>query len=128
MPAASPSGGKRAGSRDERLAGKAVEVKDRVELDRVRRYPGLAMIEVEEDHPRHARSNAQPYVAPGDAHLPAPRPSRVPVAARRGRLGDHVIAPLLDNEVQVAIVLGPNKHDRGEHGEDVMLERQPCLR
>jgi hypothetical protein len=43
-----------------------------VQLDRVRRDPGLAVVEVEEGDPGNARSSAEPDVVPGYAHLPAP--------------------------------------------------------
>ena len=61
-------------------------------------------------------------MAPGDAHLTAPQRRRVPVAVRRWRLRDHVIAALLEDDVQVAVVLGPDEHHRGDDGVDVMLE------
>ena len=43
-----------------------------MQLDRVRRDPGLAVVEVEEGDPGNARPSAEPDVAPGHAHLAAP--------------------------------------------------------
>ena len=53
-----------------------------MQLDRVRRDPGLAVVEVEERDPRNAGASAEPDVAPRNAHLAAPLRSRVPVAVR----------------------------------------------
>src|SRR4029077_16714869 len=73
------------------LASEAVEAKDRVELDRVRSHPGLAVVEIEERDARYPCSSAQAHMVSCYAHLAAPKRSRVLVAARRRRLGDHVI-------------------------------------
>ena len=54
------------------LAGKAGETQNRVQLDRVRRHPGLSVVEVEEGDPGHARSRAESDVAPRNAHLATP--------------------------------------------------------
>ena len=99
-----------------------------MQLDRVRRDPGLAVVEVEEGDPGNARSSAEPDVAPRHAHLTAPQRRRLPVAARRGRLRDHVVAALLEDDVQVAVVLGRTSTTRGDDREDVALERKPRVR
>jgi len=67
-----------------RLASQAAEAEDRVQLDRVRRHPGLAVEEVEEGDPGNARSSAEPDVVSCYAHLPAPIRRRVPVAFGEG--------------------------------------------
>ena len=54
-----------------------------MQLDRVRRDPGLAVVEVEEGDPRNA--SAEPDMAPGQAHLATPQRGCVPVARRTGR-------------------------------------------
>ncbi len=82
------------------------EGEDRVQLDRVRSDPGLAVGEVEEGDPGNARSSAEPDMVPCYAHLLAPKRRRVPVAARRRRLGDHVIAARLKNNVEVGVAFG----------------------
>jgi hypothetical protein len=51
--------------------GEAPEAEDWVELDRVRRDAGLAVVEVEERDAGHARSSAELDVPPGDTHLTA---------------------------------------------------------
>ena len=51
-----------------------------MQLDRVRRDPGLAVVEVEEGDPRNA--SAEPDMAPGQAHLATPQRGCVPVARR----------------------------------------------
>ena len=56
-------------------------MQDRVQLDRVRRDPGLAVVEVEEGHAGHASPRTEPDVVPRDPHLAASKGSRVPVAA-----------------------------------------------
>jgi hypothetical protein len=38
-----------------------------------------------------------------------------------------VIATRLKNNVEVGVAFGTNEHHRGNHGEDVMLERQSCV-
>ena len=63
-----------------------------MQLDRVRRYPGLTVVEVEEGNPRNAGASAEPDVTPGHAHLAASKASRPGVAVRRGSLTDHVVA------------------------------------
>jgi len=97
-----------------------------VEFDRVRSHPGLAVVEIEERDARYPCSSAQAHMVSCYAHLAAPKRSRVLVAARRRRLGDHVIAARLKNNVQVGVAFGTNEHHRGNDGEDVMLERQSC--
>ena len=98
-----------------------------MQLDRIRSDTSLAMGEVEEGNAGNPRPSAEPDVVACDAHLPAPVRRRVPVAARRGRLGDHVIAARLKNNVEVGVAFGTNEHHRGNDGEDVMLERQSCV-
>jgi hypothetical protein len=53
---------------------------------------GLAVVEVEEGDPGNASAGTEPDVAPGYSHLATPKRSCVAVAARRGRLRDHVVA------------------------------------
>jgi hypothetical protein len=95
------------------LAAKAPKSKYGVQLDRVRRDPGLTVVEVEERDPRNASASAEPDVAPGNAHLAAPQRRRAPVAARRRRLRDHVITALPEDDVQVAVVLVADEYDPG---------------
>jgi hypothetical protein len=102
-------------------------MQDRVQLDRVRSDPGLAVGEVEEGDPGNARSSTEPHVAPGDAHLLASNWPRVDVAARRGRLRDHVIAALLENDVQF-VAFRLDKHHRSSDGVHVPLEWQARIR
>ncbi|HEY2603629.1 MAG TPA: hypothetical protein VGI67_18875, partial [Thermoleophilaceae bacterium] len=80
----------------------------------------------EERDPGNARSSAEPDVVPRYAHLTTPYRCRLPIAARRRRLGDHVIAARLKNNVEVGVAFGTNEHHRGSDGENVMLERQSC--
>lgn len=74
-------------------AAQATEAEDRVELDRVRRDSGLAVVEVEKGNPGDTRLRAEPDVAPGYAHLATPQRRRAPGAVRGGRLRDHVVRP-----------------------------------
>jgi hypothetical protein len=57
--------------------GEAPEAEDWVELDRVRRDAGLAVVEVEERDAGHARSSAELDVPPGDTHLTAAQRCRL---------------------------------------------------
>jgi hypothetical protein len=98
-----------------------------VQLDRVRRDASLAMVEVEEGDPGNASASAEPDAVPCDAHLPASIRRRVPVAAWRRRLGNHVIAARLKNNVEVGVVFGTNEHHLGNDGEDVALEWQSSV-
>ena len=99
-----------------------------MQLDRVRRHPGLAVREIEKGDAGDTRSSAQPDVATCDTHLTAPKRCRMPVTARRRRLGDHVIAALLEDDVEVAVCLRPDEHDPRNDGKDLMLERQTRVR
>jgi hypothetical protein len=55
----------------------------------------------------------------------APYRRRVPVAARRRGLRGQVIAAVLEDDMQVAVVLGPNEHDRSDNRGDVPLKWKP---
>ena len=77
-----------------------------MQLDRVRRDTRLAVLVVKERDTGHAGPRAEPYAAAGDADLTAPERRRPRVALGRGRLRDHVVAALLEHEVQVAVLLG----------------------
>ena len=96
-----------------------------MQLDRVRRDPRLAVVEVEEGNPGDAGSSAEADVAPCDAHLAAPVRGRVSVAVRLGCLRDHVIAALLEHDVQVAVVLWPHEHHRGNDRRARVTEAFP---
>ncbi len=99
-----------------------------MQLDRVRRDTRLAVLVVKERDTGHAGPRAEPYAAAGDADLTAPERRRPRVALGRGRLRDHVVAALLEHEVQVAVLLGTDEHHRGDDREDAPLERQTRVR
>lgn len=96
-----------------------------MQLDRIWRDPGLAVREVEERDPCHSSSSAQLYVTSGDAHLTPPQRRGVAGAVGCRGFADHVVAALLQLDVQVAVVLRTHQHHRGDNREDPVLEGQP---
>lgn len=106
------------------LRRQALERQHRVELDRVRRHPCLAVVEVEERHARDRCAGAEPDSVPRGLHLRPPRRCRSHGAAERRRLGDHRLAVVTEHDVVVVVVLVADQRDVGGHGEDVPLERQ----
>ena len=107
-----------------RLTAEAVETKDRVKLDRVWSHAGLAVVEVEERYPGDPGARAQPDMSTRYRHFPMKPRLGSTVAVGSGRLRDHVVAALLQDNVKVRVVFGANEDHRGDHGEDVVLEPQ----
>lgn len=65
-----------------------------MQLDRVRRYPGLAVVEVEERDARYACPRTRPRPTSGRGHLEAVEQFRPAIAVRGWRLRDHLVTAL----------------------------------
>lgn len=75
----------------------ARKAQDRVQFDRVRGDPGLPVVVIEERNPDDPSPRTQPHKSPRISHLAAANRRRSPRAGGRGRLGDHVLRPALEN-------------------------------
>ena len=96
-----------------------------MQLDRVRRNPVLAVVEVEERDSGDARPGAEPDFASHRGYLSAPVRRRPSVTVGRWRFGDHVVAALNEHEVEIVVGFLALEHNPRHDGEDVPLERQP---
>lgn len=83
------------------LAMEAPEVQDRMQFDCVWGHSCLAVVEVEEGDPGDPCPRAEADVPSGDCHLPVEPRLGATVAERGGRLGDHVVAALLQDEMKI---------------------------
>jgi len=99
-----------------------------VQLDRVGRDACLAVVKVEEGDAGDTSAGAEPDAPPRRGDLSPVERCRLRVAARRGRLSDHVIGASLEDEMEVAVLL--RTHERHGGGDDVAvtLEGRPRRR
>jgi hypothetical protein len=96
-----------------------------VKLDPVRGDTGLAVEEVEESNADDSGAGAEPHPPPRRRHLPTPQGCGSGRAGRRRGFSDHVPKPLVENEMEVAVVLETNERDPSDDAVDMPLEGKP---